>query len=174
MLNNTYKSVFSKINETHDVLTNTYIHQKSKDLKQMLKNDTPAFIEYLTSMKNLYYEDIKYPLFCSFETNDLFDILSEKDNKDIWEITNIIIGRYEYIGVSSYYSFDYEYGSTSSYYSSDYEYLKDFSNNVQNKFSKQEHLLLSERLILNFAKQIDSIPEPKEELDTKNTDTKSQ
>lgn len=161
VLNNTYKSVFSKINETHDVLTNTYIHQKSKDLKQMLKNDTPAFIEYLTSMKNLYYEDIKYPLFCSFETNDLFDILSEKDNKDIWEITNIIIGRYEYIGVSSYYS-------------SDYEYLKDFSNNVQNKFSKQEHLLLSERLILNFAKQIDSIPEPKEELDTKNTDTKSQ
>ena len=30
------------------------------------------------------------------------------------------------------------------------------------------------RLILNFAKQIDFLPEPKEELDTKNTDTKSQ
>lgn len=159
--NTNYNSVISKIEKTHKILKERYYLMESNKLKQKLKNNTLSFLEYLSPMKNPHYEDIKYPLFCSFGANDLFVILSEKTNKDIWEITNIIIGRYKYGGAPSYYSFDYKY-------------LKGFSNNVQNKFSKQEHLLLSERLILNFAKQIDFLPEPKEELDTKNTDTKSQ
>ena len=158
--NTNYNSIISKIEETHSILKETYYLMESNKLKQKLKNNTLSFLEYLSPMKNPHYEDIKYPLFCSFGANDLFNILSEKDNKDIWEITNVIIGRYKY-------------GGAPSYYSSDYEYLKDFSNDVQNEFSKQENLSLSKGLILNFAKQIDSIPEPKEEPNTKNTDTKS-
>ena len=57
-------------------------------------------------MKNSHYEDIKYPLFSNFDEKDLFDILSNMTNKDIWEFTNVIIGRYKYGGISSYYNYD--------------------------------------------------------------------
>ena len=158
--NTNYNLIFSEIEKTHNKLKeNLYLKQNQK-IKQILRGNTSAFIDYINPMKNLNVEDIKSSLFCTFETNELFDILSIKTNVDILKITKAIIDRYKR-------------GIASPSYSFDYKYLKDFSNDVQNKFSKQEHLLLSERLILNFAKQIDSLPEPKEEPNTKNTDTKS-
>lgn len=64
----------------------------------------------------------------------------------------------------------YKSNNKSLHYSSDYTFLNKFSNYVQNKFSKQKKLALSESLILTFAKQIDSLPNPNEELNIKNTD----
>ena len=158
--NTNYNLILSEIEKTHNKLKkNLYLKQNPK-IKQILRGNTSAFIDYINPMKNLNVEDIKSSLFCTFESNDLFDILSIKTNVDILKITKAIIDRYKR-------------GIASPSYSFDYKYLKGFSNDVQNKFSKQENLLLSERLILNFAKQIDFLPEPKEEPDTKNTDTKS-
>lgn len=96
-------------------------------------------------MKNSHYEDINYPLFNNFDEKDLFDILSNMTNKDIWEFTNVIIGRYKYGGISSYYNYDCKF-------------LKKFSQYVQKEFSQKEKLKLSEGLILNFVKQIDFLP----------------
>lgn len=140
-----YNSILSKIEKTHIILKENFYSEKSIELKEKLKNDTSSFIDYLSPMKNSHYEDIKYPLFSNFDEKDLFDILSNMTNKDIWEFTNVIIGRYKYGGISSYYNYDCKF-------------LKKFSQYVQKEFSQKEKLKLSEKLILNFVKQIDSLP----------------
>lgn len=140
-----YNSILSEIEKTHIILKENFYSEKSIELKEKLKNDTSSFIDYLSPMKNSHYEDIKYPLFSNFDEKDLFDILSNMTNKDIWEFTNVIIGRYKYGGISSYYNYDCKF-------------LKKFSQYVQKEFSQKEKLKLSEGLILNFVKQIDSLP----------------
>lgn len=140
-----YNSILSEIEKTHIILKENFYSEKSIELKEKLKNDTSSFIDYLSPMKNSHYEDIKYPLFSNFDEKDLFDILSNMTNKDIWEFTNVIIGRYKYGGISSYYNYDCKF-------------LKKFSQYVQKEFSQKEKLKLSEKLILNFVKQIDSLP----------------
>ncbi|WP_455631100.1 hypothetical protein [Megamonas sp.] len=157
VLQDDYSLVFCKIEQTHGILTDNYILQKSNTLKQVLKEDTSAFLDYLNPTKNSYYEDINYPLFKQFTIEELFNILSTKTNKDILEIGIVIIEKYKS-------------NNKSLHYSSDYTFLNKFSNYVQNKFSKQKKLALSESLILTFAKQIDSLPNPNEELNIKNTD----
>lgn len=144
VLQDDYSLVFCKIEQTHGILTDNYILQKSNTLKQVLKEDTSAFLDYLNPTKNSYYEDINYPLFKQFTIEELFNILSTKTNKDILEIGIVIIEKYKS-------------NNKSLHYSSDYTFLNKFSNYVQNKFSKQKKLALSESLILTFAKQIDSL-----------------
>lgn len=134
-----------EIEKTHNILEENFYSKKSIELREKLKNDTSSFIDYLSPMKNSHYEDINYPLFSNFDEKDLFDILSNMTNKDIWEFTNVIIGRYKYGGISSYYNYDCKF-------------LKKFSQYVQKEFSQKEKLKLSEGLILNFVKQIDSLP----------------
>ena len=134
-----------EIEKTHNILEENFYSKKSIELREKLKNDTSSFIDYLSPMKNSHYEDINYPLFNNFDEKDLFDILSNMTNKDIWEFTNVIIGRYKYGGISSYYNYDCKF-------------LKKFSQYVQKEFSQKEKLKLSEGLILNFVKQIDSLP----------------
>lgn len=134
-----------EIEKTHNILEENFYSKKSIELREKLKNDISSFIDYLSPMKNSHYEDINYPLFSNFDEKDLFDILSNMTNKDIWEFTNVIIGRYKYGGISSYYNYDCKF-------------LKKFSQYVQKEFSQKEKLKLSEKLILNFVKQIDSLP----------------
>ena len=134
-----------EIEKTHNILEENFYSKKSIELREKLKNDISSFIDYLSPMKNSHYEDINYPLFSNFDEKDLFDILSNMTNKDIWEFTNVIIGRYKYGGISSYYNYDCKF-------------LKKFSQYVQKEFSQKEKLKLSEGLILNFVKQIDSLP----------------
>ena len=134
-----------EIEKTHNILEENFYSKKSIELREKLKNDTSSFIDYLSPMKNSHYEDINYPLFNNFDEKDLFDILSNMTNKDIWEFTNVIIGRYKYGGISSYYNYDCKF-------------LKKFSQYVQKEFSQKEKLKLSEGLILNFVKQIDFLP----------------
>lgn len=144
-----------EIEKTHNILEENFYSKKSIELREKLKNDTSSFIDYLSPMKNSHYEDINYPLFSNFDEKDLFDILSNMTNKDIWEFTNVIIGRYKYGGISSYYNYDCKF-------------LKKFSQYVQKEFSQKEKLKLSEKLILNFVKQIDSLPIQNEENITDN------
>lgn len=134
-----------EIEKTHNILEKNFYSKKSIELREKLKNNTSSFIDYLSPMKNSHYEDINYPLFSNFDEKDLFDILSNMTNKDIWEFTNVIIGRYKYGGISSYYNYDCKF-------------LKKFSQYVQKEFSQKEKLKLSEGLILNFVKQIDFLP----------------